>query len=162
MSNPPVLHENCTGLAPLLGTWKGSGQGHYPTISAFEYLEELTFAHVGKPFLSMQQRTRDASTSAPLHAEYGYLRGVEPGVFELVVAQPSGILEIDAVDVSVTSGGVELNIESVEVPSTSSAKAVSGVRRRIVVDGDEMVSEMWMAAMGEPMTHHLRSSLTRS
>ncbi|AMC86932.1 Putative transposase [Mycobacterium tuberculosis] len=38
-------------LSPLLGSWAGRGAGKYPTIRPFEYLEEVVFAHVGKPFL---------------------------------------------------------------------------------------------------------------
>lgn len=162
MPASPELHENCISLAPLLGTWKGSGEGHYTTIDDFEYFEELTFDHVGKPFLSMHQRTRDASTGAPLHTEFGYLRATDAGTFELLVVQPSGLLEVDSVVISATADGLELDTASAEVSSTPTAKIVIDLRRRIVVRGDEMVSDMWMEAVGEPMQHHLRATLTRS
>ena len=69
MSTGAELHAACEDLAPLLGTWRGPGEGHYPTIPDFAYLEELTFGHVGKPFLAMTQRTRDPQSDAPLHTE---------------------------------------------------------------------------------------------
>jgi len=145
-----------------LGTWSGSGSGHYPSIADFAYDETVTFGHVGKPFLSMSQRTRDSSTGQPLHAESGYLRAVGGGSLELVVAQPSGIVEIDTGSAVESDDGIELDLESAHVVVAPTAKSVTAVRRHIRVAGDEMVVDMWMAAVGEPLTHHLRSELGRA
>jgi len=135
--------------------------GHYSTIDDFEYREELTFGHVGKPFLAMNQRTRSAATGQPLHAEAGYLRAVGGGVVELVIAQPSGIIEIDIAEVVVSESGLMLDFHSHLVGIAPAAKSVTEVRRQLVVTGNEMIIEMWMAAVGEPMQHHLRSKLER-
>src|ERR1700759_5510747 len=92
---PPELHPNLQALAPLLGVWQGSGSGDYPTIDPFDYLEEVTFSHVGKPFLVYGQKTKSAADGAPLHAETGFLRTPQLGQVEFVLAHPSGIAEIE-------------------------------------------------------------------
>ena len=154
------LHPLCGPLAPLLGTWRGAGRGSYPTIDDFDYVEELVFGHVGKPFLSMVQRSRDPLTGEPLHAETGYLRALGDGTVELTVAQPSGIVEVDVGSVIPTSDGLIIELESAQVGLTPSAKSVTAVRRRLHLAGATLVSELWMAAVGErePL-HHVRSEL---
>ena len=155
-SGPP-LHEWCEPFAPLLGTWRGAGTGDYPTIEPFAYLEEVTFGHVGKPFLSYLQRTRDADTGEPLHTESGYLRTLPGGQAELVVAQPTGIVELHA-------GRIEagtLDLASTTVATTATAKDCEAVTRVITVVGDELRYELAMAAVGLPMQHHLSAILRR-
>ncbi len=157
------LHPLCRPLEPLLGTWRGSGSGGYPTIEGFSYTEELVFGHVGKPFLAMTQRTRGGA-GEPLHAEAGYLRALPgaAGEVELVVAQPSGIVEVHTGTAAPATDGLVLELDSARVVATPSAKPVTAVRRRLEVTGPRMVSELWMAAMTEAdLIHHLRSELSK-
>ena len=162
MSTQAELHAACEVLAPLIGTWRGPGEGHYPTIADFSYLEELTFSHVGKPFLAMTQRTRDPESDAPLHAEVGYLRPQAHAAIELVLTQPTGVVEIHAGSVSESGGAVVVDLRTERVEGTRTAKPITEVRRRLEVQGNSLISEMWMAAMGQPLTHHLRAELTRA
>lgn len=155
------LHPMCKPLVPLLGAWRGRGRGSYPTIDDFAYAEELVFGHVGKPFLSMVQRSRELLTGLPLHGEAGYLRALPDGAVELTVAQPSGVVEVDVGSVTKTADGLVVELESTQVGLTPTAKSVTAVRRRLEVAGSTLISELWMAAVGETdLIHHVRSELS--
>lgn len=155
------LHADCEPLAFLLGTWRGAGEGEYPTIDGFRYTEEVTFGHVGKPFLAYSQKTKHAETGQPLHAETGYLRALGDSRVEFVVVQPSGIVELH--QGAVHGSGLDLGL--IGVHTTPGAKSVSDVQRVIHVeeDGDQATLKytVAMAAVGEPLTHHLRAALIR-
>jgi THAP4-like, heme-binding beta-barrel domain len=157
----PDLHPDLEALAPLLGSWQGSGSGGYPTIEPFEYLEEVTFSHVGKPFLVYGQKTRDATDGKPLHAETGYLRVPRPGHVELVLAHPSGITEIEVGTLTVDGTTIELDMTATQIGLTPTAKEVTALGRRFRVDGDELSYSMQMGAVGQPVQHHLSAVLHR-
>ena len=158
MADAPPLHPDLQPFLFLLGSWKGKGAGHYPGIDDFAYLEVATFTHVGKPFIAYSQRTRDASTGQPLHAETGYLRPAGPGRAEFSVVQPTGILEVHDVEV----GQTELTMRSSNVVTTATAKRVDAVVRVLQVNGESMQYTLDMAATGHDMQRHLQAELTRS
>ena len=164
-NSQPALHPDLDSLAPLLGTWRGTGAGEYPTIESFAYTEEVTIGHVGKPFLAYSQRTRHQDTGLPLHAETGYFRPVGSDRLELVVAQPSGIAEVlaGAIEREPTPEGDTLvvSLRSTEVVTTETAKEVAEVTRNISVVGDRMTYKVSMAAVGQALQHHLEATLER-
>ena len=157
----PELHPDVAVLAPLLGTWEGSGAGEYPTIDDFAYGESITFSHVGKPFVAYTQRTRHPETSVPMHAETGYLRVPRPGSIEIVMAQPTGLTEI--YEGAVVGGEVPLliDVRSTSVSATPTAKEVTITERTISVTGDDLHYTFRMAAVGQPLQHHLSATLHR-
>jgi hypothetical protein len=159
-SRPP-LHPDVAVLAPLLGTWEGSGSGEYPTIDDFAYFESITFSHVGKPFVAYTQRTRHPETSTPMHAESGYLRVPRPGSIEIVMAQPTGLAEI--YEGAVVGGDARLLIDarSTSINATPTAKEVTITERTISVSGDDLHYTFRMAAVGQPLQHHLSATLHR-
>src|SRR5882757_6755963 len=111
----PELHPDIAVLAPLLGTWVGRGSGEYPTIEPFIYSEEVTFGHVGKPFLSYAQRTKSPEDGRPLHAETGYVRVPAPGRIEWVLAHPTGVTEVLEGTVSVDAGALEIELTATAI-----------------------------------------------
>ena len=141
------LHPECESLAFLLGTWVGGGRGEYPTIEPFEFAEETTFGHVGKPFLTYSQRTTAADDGRPLHAEVGYVRPVGLDGVELVLALPTGHVEVQTGSV----GGNRLQVRSLAVRGTPTAKEVTGLDRSLTVMGDELHYTLPMAAVGRPI-----------
>jgi hypothetical protein len=161
--NPPTeLHPDVAVLAPLLGTWEGEGTGEYPTIDDFSYLESITFAHVGKPFITYTQRTRHPDTGMPMHAETGYLRVPRPGSIEIVMAQPTGLAEIYEGAVVGGDAPLVIDVRSTSIGSTTSAKEVTITERTISIIGDVLQYTFRMAAVGQPLQHHLSASLRRT
>lgn len=153
----PPLHDAVAPLAGLVGTWSGTGRGDYPTIEPFDYAETVTIAHVGKPFLSYMQRTQHPATGAPMHTESGYFRMAGPDRVELVVAQPTGVVEI--LEGTLDAGTIRLH--TTLVGRTGTAKDIAEVERELTVRDDLLSYVVRMAAVGSPLTDHLFGELAR-
>lgn len=154
-----ALHPGLAAFADLIGTWRGEGHGKYPTIAAFDYIEEVTFTDVGKPFLHYLQRTWSPD-GAPMHTETGFLRLIDGTSVEFILAQPTGQTEV-------AEGKLESNPEgfictlSSRIQNSASAKQVDATQRQLELSGNTLTTRFAMAAVGIPMTHHLKSVMYR-
>ena len=161
MGEPP-LHPLCAPVAFLLGEWSGEGRGGYPEMEPFRYGEQMRVWHSGKPYLAFEQRTWALDgTDRPgrlLHGESGFLRCLDEGRLELVVAMAPGHAEVSA-------GRVErqrITLESVGMLDAPSAASVSAVKRTWWLDGTVLRYDVEMAALDQPMSWHLSAELRRN
>jgi hypothetical protein len=146
----------------LLGTWRGVGVGGYPTIEEFRFSQEVTFSEVGKPYLHYLSRSwlldDEGNEVRPLAQETGYWRPQPDGSVEVLLAHPTGFVEI-------WLGTVEpakIELQTDVVARTDSAKAyVAGHRLYGLVDG-KLLWAYDMAAVDQPLQPHLSATLQRA
>lgn len=156
---PPQL----VPLAWLLGTWRGVGVGGYPDVPEFRFGQEVTFAELaGKPFVHHHSRSwlldDEGNQVRPLAQETGYWRPEADGALELVLAHPTGFVEIWLGEVD----GAKIELRTDLVARTDTAKEyTAGHRLYGLVDG-QLLWAFDMAAMGHPLQPHLSATLTRA
>ena len=155
MDPSPSLHPALQPLEFLLGTWRGTGAGKYPGIEPFEYREETTFWHYGRPVLASAQKTWSPS-GAPMHSEMGFWRPAPSGI-EVVMAHAFGITEI----LEGTIDGRVVTLRSRSLVSTPTAKRVEAVARTLEVSGDTLTYDVGMAFGEHELQPHLRATLER-
>jgi len=160
----PPPGEVPEGLAPLtwlLGTWEGVGIGGYPTVESFRFGQEVTFGHVGKPFLTYHSRSwlldDDGQTVRPLASESGFWRPQPGGEIEVTLAHPTGYAEVWLG--SVTGTRVELVTDI--VARTATAKEYTAGHRLYGLADGELLWAFDMAAVGHPLQSHLSARLKR-
>lgn len=157
----PELHPDLEPLKFLLGSWEGAGVGGYPTIEDFRFGQEMSFTHIGKPFLIYASRTwlleEDGSLGRPLGTETGYWRPRPNHQVEVTLAHPTGIVEIYLGNVAFTR--VELQTDV--VARTESAKEVTAGSRLYGLIGEDLGWAYDMAAMGQKLQSHLSAQLKR-
>lgn len=143
-------------LSFLVGTWRGQGEGGYPSVEDFEYSEEMTFTDAGDGVFVYREQAWDAE-GEPIHSEAGYLRALDDGSLDLALAYPFGVSEVMEGQVE----GMKLSLASKSVGVTMHGEPVTGLRRVIEVDRESLVYETLMATPERSMARHLRGTLSR-
>ncbi|MEU3726466.1 FABP family protein [Streptomyces sp. NPDC031705] len=172
----PAPHPLLAPVLPLLGRWHGRGRGAYPTLAQdFRYEQEITFSHDGRPFLRYEARAwlidEAGAPVRPAGREAGWWRVTPDASLEVVLAHPTGIVETYTGRVWGTGAGaeaatggtavLEAEIETKDVSLTPLAKEVTGTRRHYTLDGAGLTVVHDMAAVGQPLQHHLTTRLRR-
>jgi hypothetical protein len=144
-------------LAFLLGTWRGGGSGSYPGSKSFEYEEELTFSHVGKPVLVYTMRTSQSPAGPPSHAEHGFIRCHEGSRLDCVAAHATGHVEVSCGTVD----GNSVKLASTSVLAWPGSKEVVALGRWVQVAGDVLTDRLDMQATGHMLQTHVVADLKR-
>ncbi|MDG6100652.1 FABP family protein [Dactylosporangium aurantiacum] len=163
----PDLHPALLGLLPLVGVWRGRGQGDYPTIEGFHYAQEIRFSHDGRPFLFYESRAWvidvDGNPIKPSNRETGWWRpvlqdGKATDEVEVLLNQPTGIMELY---IGQAKGTTQWQMATDAVVRTSTAKEVRGAQRLYgIVDG-ALLYAFDLAAVGQQLQPHLSARLER-
>ncbi|UQI45274.1 FABP family protein [Streptomyces sp. HU2014] len=160
----PAPHALLAPVTGLLGTWTGRGRGEYPTLAdAFTYAQEVTFSHDGRPFLHYEARAwlldADGAPLRPSARESGWWRLQPEGRVEALITQPTGIAEISVGRAA--AGAVDLATREVALAPT--AKRVDATRRRYTLTDEGTLDFAHdLAAVGQPLRHHLSARLRRT
>ncbi len=158
----PGLAPELVPVAWLLGTWRGLGVGGYPTIEEFRFSQEVVFTEPpGKPFLHYISHTwlldDDGNEVRPLAQETGYWRPGTDGALEVLLAHPTGFVEIWLG----TAEAAKIELTTDVVARTDTAKNyTAGHRLYGLVDG-ELLWAFDMAAMDQPLQPHISAKLRR-
>jgi hypothetical protein len=156
-----AIHPDLAPLAFLLGRWEGAGVGGYPTIESFQFGQEIEFSHNGKPFLSYVSRTwrldEAGRIGLPLGTESGYWRPRPDHQVEVMLAHPTGIVEIYLGEIT----GTRIEMATDVVARTATAKEVTAGHRLYGLAGGDLAYAYDLAAVGQPLQSHLSAQLKR-
>ena len=158
---PENLHPDLMPLAWLVGSWRGKGRGEYPNVPGFQFAQEVSFNHDGRPFLNYFSRSwiidENNEIIRPAASEVGFWRVKENNVLEVILAHNTGIAEGWVGIVK----GAKIQLEMDQGYSSPSAKIVTaGSRLYGLVEG-ELFTSYDMAAEGQTLQAHIWSSLKR-
>jgi hypothetical protein len=135
----PELHPDLEHLAFLVGRWEGTGARVWPGTDDVTVVNEVSFSHDGRPFLSYSSRTwtllPDGRRGEPGPAESGWWRrGAGPRDVEVVLARPEGSVEVLVGTVAFTK--IELISDLVARTTTAATEVVATTRLYGRVESD--------------------------
>ncbi|MBS9532448.1 FABP family protein [Mycobacterium sp. M1] len=167
------LHDALLALLPLVGVWRGTGQGH-DAHGDYRFGQQIIVSHDGGDYLNWEARSWRLTDDDEFHErslrETGYWRFVsepgEPGqapdetqAIELLLAHSTGYVELFY---GRPHGPASWELVTDALARSRSGALVGGAKRLygIVEDGDLAYVEERVDADGE-LVPHLSARLTR-
>ncbi|WP_255450379.1 FABP family protein [Skermania sp. ID1734] len=142
----PDLDSALLALLPMVGVWRGEGEGNHPQNGDYRFGQQIVVSHDGGPYLNWEARSwvigEDGSYSGPDLRESGFWRvngdpTVADGeVLELLLTHSSGVVEL-FYGRALTQSSWEL---ATDVVIRSQSGAVVGGAKRLygIVEGGDL------------------------
>lgn len=94
----PNLHDGLLALIPLVGVWRGEGEGDSPEFGVHRFGQQIIVSHDGGNYLNWESRSwlldEDGNYVKPTLRETGYWRIGDDDVIEVLLAHSSGLVEM--------------------------------------------------------------------
>ena len=102
----PDLHPALLALLPMVGVWRGEGEGNDPEAGDYRFGQQIVIAHDGGDYLVWESRSwrldGDGEFTVPDRRESGFWRvtgqdaagSEDPETLELLLAHSSGVVEL--------------------------------------------------------------------
>jgi hypothetical protein len=163
----PDLHPALLGLLPFIGRWRGRGQGGYPGMADFDFAQEITISHDGRPFLMYESRAwlldDDSQPAGPANREVGWWRPVTDAQgratddMEATLSTPTGVLELYLGKVT----GTKLEMEADAIVRSPTAPEVTAGHRLFGIVEGALLYAHEIAVEGRGMEPHMSARLLR-
>lgn len=123
----PDLNHAMLALIPLVGVWRGEGEGHHPADGDYRFGQQIIVSHDGGEYLVWESQTwrldSEGNYASPDLRESGYWRvakeSSEDEMIELLLTHSNGVIELYY--------GKARNQSSWELATDVSIRTTSGV-----------------------------------
>ena len=157
------LSDRLLALLPLVGHWRGSGQGAVASRgTAFRYGQDVRFVHDGRPFLAYESYAwlldDEGEPIRPAWRESGFWRpGATEDDLEVVLASNTG----QALVFAGTAGDLRWDLATSSATPAETAVHVDGERRLYALVDGALHYATELAPEGEAYAPHLNARLER-
>lgn len=167
----PDMHPELLALLPMVGVWRGEGEGNDPRTGDYRFGQQIVVTHDGGNYLVWEARSwrldEEGAYSGPDRRESGFWRvagtgapgSEDPETLELLLNHSSGVVEL-YYGTALTQSSWELATDV--VIRSQSGEVVGGAKRLygIVEGGDLAYVEERVTADGD-LRPHMSARLAR-